>query len=119
MIDMPLNNEPTTTTSSLVEKKIRASWVRPVSPLIQMTLFVQSLLLQSLLLQSLLQKRDEPAAEHRLRVSCMWLDIKRTPTMELCTTAELWYGEREASSLPSPYQRGNEEASLFCNLDTP
>ena len=60
VIDMPLNNEPTTTTSFLVEKKIRASWVRPVSPLIRA---------QTLFLQSLLQKRDEPAAEHQLRVS--------------------------------------------------
>ena len=29
MIDMPLNNEPTTTTSRLVEQKIWASWVHP------------------------------------------------------------------------------------------
>ena len=33
MIDMPLNNEPTTTTSRLVEQKIWASWVRPQSTL--------------------------------------------------------------------------------------
>ena len=29
VIDMPLNNEPTTTTSRLVEQKIWASWVHP------------------------------------------------------------------------------------------
>ena len=31
VIDMPLNNEPTTTTSRLVEQKIWASWVPPRS----------------------------------------------------------------------------------------
>lgn len=34
VIDMPLNNEPTTTTSRLVEQKIWASWVQPTESML-------------------------------------------------------------------------------------
>ena len=60
VIDMPLNNEPTTTTSSLVEKKLWASWVRLISPLLST---------QTLFIASSLQERVETAAEHQVWVS--------------------------------------------------